>query len=541
MSNITLLPTDALQPNDYNPNEMTEAELAEFKTEVEHLGRIPKPVVVRANGTAYVIVDGEHGWRIAREIGFTQIPCEIVDVNDFEAMRQTYKRNQHGSHDPVKLGQMFRRMMNERELSQRALAKEIGVSEGTIRNSLMYADAHEVRNSYAFSELSIRQVRTYLALPPPISDIWLDAGADLDALRRSTENVKIPKYDGTSELESFDTTWLPHMADADVIETIKPGDGQSWTELGFIKAMHRAFQLVRWQETYAHRIRDAHAFIRITARLQEEAHVLYHLPIVADGDEWVSLVTPIQWEDALRDCRRRATNDRQFKAMLLASLARAMRSNGRSEHDANDPRMMLLMENLESAPNFIRESGLDLRDKAAIHAMEADVREDVLLDAKKEACRWLESRDGWLGGDPDLLQALGLDNHRLSVIKTEFSALTPEEAFRRSLQEILDERRKQECVALFADREKLIAAAEDFWIGLNSEIASQTLGDSSVGEIFKRRLARLPTPELKLLSALLLVERSSVKREAASLWLEAIKAENLSDTDMSAEQCEHGE
>ena len=44
---------------------------------------------------------------------------------------------------------MFREMMDGRELSQRSLPKEIDVSEGTIRNALLYAEAAEAHRLIA--------------------------------------------------------------------------------------------------------------------------------------------------------------------------------------------------------------------------------------------------------------------------------------------------------------------------------------------------------------------------------------------------------
>ena len=189
----TTLPIEALQPNDYNPNQMTDERFAELVEEVRHLGRLPKPVVARPNGDSqYTIVDGEHGWRAAREVGLAEIAVEVVEADDFEARRQTYKRNQHGEHDPVLLGRMFRQMMGERDLSQRALAKEIAVSEGTVRNALLYTEAAEMRKGYARAKeleetaeasaalvagLSVRQVRYYVRLPQMVGGFWLDAGA----------------------------------------------------------------------------------------------------------------------------------------------------------------------------------------------------------------------------------------------------------------------------------------------------------------------------------------------------------------------------
>lgn len=114
----TLLPVERLRSNEWNPNQMVEDEFAELVAEVRHLGRLPKPVIVRANGDGWDIVDGEHGWRAAKEVGLAEVNCEVVAVDDFEAMRQTYKRNQHGTHNPVLLGQIFQRMLKERDLSR---------------------------------------------------------------------------------------------------------------------------------------------------------------------------------------------------------------------------------------------------------------------------------------------------------------------------------------------------------------------------------------------------------------------------------------
>jgi ParB/RepB/Spo0J family partition protein len=183
MSTINL-PTDSLKPNAYNPNVMTQEEFAELVAEVRHLKRLPKPVVVRPNCNGYVIVDGEHGWRAACEAGLPEVPCEVAEIDDFEAMRQTYKRNQHGTHNPVKLGLMFKQMMTDRNLSQRALAAEIAVSEGTIRNALEYAKAADPRNGYArrVEKLTVRQVRYLNKLPSVLATVWMLNGADVKEL-----------------------------------------------------------------------------------------------------------------------------------------------------------------------------------------------------------------------------------------------------------------------------------------------------------------------------------------------------------------------
>ncbi len=129
-----------------------------------------------------------HTREAAEELGWTELPCQIMEIDDFEAMRQTLKRNQHGSHNPLREGEMFTRMMAERNLSQRELAKEINISEATVRTALLYPKALQLRISYAGDEsqardeietLTTRQIRAYIKLPPVVRDRWCDSGAQL--------------------------------------------------------------------------------------------------------------------------------------------------------------------------------------------------------------------------------------------------------------------------------------------------------------------------------------------------------------------------
>ena len=144
-----LIPTELIVPNTYNPNKLSKDEFNELKIEVKRLGKPPKPIIVRPHDGRYEIVDGEHGWRVAKELGLSEVPCEVVDIDEFEARRQTFKRNCHGRNDPLKLGQMFEQMRLSRKLSIRKLAKEIDVPEATVRNYLAYVKAFEVRNRCA--------------------------------------------------------------------------------------------------------------------------------------------------------------------------------------------------------------------------------------------------------------------------------------------------------------------------------------------------------------------------------------------------------
>ena len=96
-----MLSVSELHPSGWNPNVMSEEEYRAYVQEVQLLGKIPKPIIVIRVENGYLIVDGEHAWRVATEAGFTEVPCEIIDVDHFEAMRQTLARNRHGENNPV--------------------------------------------------------------------------------------------------------------------------------------------------------------------------------------------------------------------------------------------------------------------------------------------------------------------------------------------------------------------------------------------------------------------------------------------------------
>jgi len=240
-----MLPVAELPTSGWNPNRMSESEYADYIEDVRRLGKPPKPIVVTPDKPGYMIIDGEHGWRASKDVGLVEVPCEIVQVDPFEAMRQTLTRNRHGKNDPVLLGRLYERMEEERKLSNRALAKELHVAEGTIRIYLEYAKAAKARNSYAphdadqrISRLSVRQVTAYLALPEDQRNEWLDSGASLEAaeqLKRqhapadqgaaTDQEVKAPvegpEQDaaadhGRAESADEDDTALPTQEEADV-------------------------------------------------------------------------------------------------------------------------------------------------------------------------------------------------------------------------------------------------------------------------------------------------------------------------------------
>lgn len=243
----TQLSVKSLKANDYNPNEMTEGEFAELVNEVKQLGRIPKPIVVRKIGRKFIIIDGEHNWRAAREVGFDQVPCEVISADDFEAMRQTYKRNQHGTHNPVRLGQMFQKMMESRDLSLRDLAKESDVSKDTIHNNLLYAKAAEELKGEEIRVdcLTVRQIRWYSVLPKVIGKAWVLDGADIkDLTDEHYTHWQMSHEFGMEQVKAF----YRRIAENGLLEYL------NWNVLhkGLKTVLKKVTEWETWESSWAH-------------------------------------------------------------------------------------------------------------------------------------------------------------------------------------------------------------------------------------------------------------------------------------------------
>ncbi len=256
------IPLNNIKPNSYNPNEMTSEQFEELVKEVKHLGKPPKPIILRNKGEFFEIVDGEHSYRALRELNYQELQeswYEIVDYDDIEAKRQTYKRNLGGTNNPVKLGQMFAKTLQESGMSNRQLAEKWGISEGTIRNYLFYASASKLRNDYAnLAKLNKKQVKLYLNIAEyakPVADYWLTCGAIEDALIWFSDEkfdeknltliasyfIEIMKQ-GAEKTLSYKTDFIPL--------NLSPGDQKRCIQK-FKNGIKRAYKMARLKKRMA--------------------------------------------------------------------------------------------------------------------------------------------------------------------------------------------------------------------------------------------------------------------------------------------------
>lgn len=93
---IEYVPIDSIKPNNYNPNRQSEHDFELLKS-MEEDG-FTQPIIVQKS--TQMIVDGEHRWRAATVIGYTEIPVVFVEMTPEQMRIATLRHNRaRGSED----------------------------------------------------------------------------------------------------------------------------------------------------------------------------------------------------------------------------------------------------------------------------------------------------------------------------------------------------------------------------------------------------------------------------------------------------------
>lgn len=107
---VEYVPTDTVKPNRYNPNRQSDKDFDLLLRSMREDGFTQPIIAQRATGE---IVDGEHRWRAAREIGLTEIPVVLVDMTDEQMRVATLRHNRARGSEDVDLSAKVLRDLRE--------------------------------------------------------------------------------------------------------------------------------------------------------------------------------------------------------------------------------------------------------------------------------------------------------------------------------------------------------------------------------------------------------------------------------------------
>ena len=175
---VEYVPTDSINPNSYNPNRQDKDDFALLLRSIREDG-FTQPVVVHKE--TRTIVDGEHRWRAARELGMAELPVVFVDM-DAEQMRlSTLRHNRaRGSEDVDLTAALYRDL---RELGALDQARDaLGLSAQELEALLDDTPAPEALAGTEFGQAWVPEGRRY---SPTEGE-------------ESTEGVRTPTLEGST-------------------------------------------------------------------------------------------------------------------------------------------------------------------------------------------------------------------------------------------------------------------------------------------------------------------------------------------------------
>lgn len=126
---------------------------------------ILQPLLVRPYGSGYQIVAGERRWRAARMLGMSEVPVQIKELSDLEAMQLALIENlQREDLNPVEEAQGYFELTESYGMTQEDISKIVGRSRSAIANSLrLLSLPEEIRQMLADGDLTVGHAKALLS------------------------------------------------------------------------------------------------------------------------------------------------------------------------------------------------------------------------------------------------------------------------------------------------------------------------------------------------------------------------------------------
>lgn len=135
---VAAIPANQIKANPFQPRtHFEENALQELVESIRQHGII-QPVTVRKLGyDNYQLISGERRFRAAQIAGLTDIPAYIRVANDQTMLEMALVENiQREDLDAIEIGLSYKRLIDECNLTQEALAEKVGKQRSTVTNYL---------------------------------------------------------------------------------------------------------------------------------------------------------------------------------------------------------------------------------------------------------------------------------------------------------------------------------------------------------------------------------------------------------------------
>lgn len=203
------LRTSEIEPNRDQPRKVFSDEaIAALADSIREYG-VLQPILVRPLGTGmYQIVAGERRWRAARMLGLDEVPVNIKELSDLEAMQIAIVENlQRENLNPLEEASGYSELIEKFGMTQEKVAKLVGRSRSAVANAVRLLTLPEiVQKMVENGDLSPGHARALLAFDDEellIATAQKAAGGGLTV--RQVEKIAQKSTEETPEKPASDT------------------------------------------------------------------------------------------------------------------------------------------------------------------------------------------------------------------------------------------------------------------------------------------------------------------------------------------------
>ena len=145
-SQVVMVPVERIDVHpDNRPLGINDEKIAQLKILIQHDGfDSSHPLVVRLQDERYQLVEGEHRFRAARDLGYQELPCVIRVMDDTEALIQLITGNIQSDNKPLEIGLNALKVTQANQgLTVATYAQRLGMSETSIRRYMHASEAFQ--------------------------------------------------------------------------------------------------------------------------------------------------------------------------------------------------------------------------------------------------------------------------------------------------------------------------------------------------------------------------------------------------------------
>ena len=167
VGNIAMLKISQIEVNPFNPRiEFEKDGLAELASSIKELG-IVQPLTVRKLGNdKFQIISGERRFKASQIVGLKEVPVYIRIANDQAMLEMALVENiQRRDLNPLEIALSYKRLVDECNLTQEALADRVGKKRSSTANYLRLLTLPiEIQNALKEKKISFGHARSLISI-----------------------------------------------------------------------------------------------------------------------------------------------------------------------------------------------------------------------------------------------------------------------------------------------------------------------------------------------------------------------------------------